>query len=233
MASSVASSIPSPKDDPYLHKLWDSIREVLDHVMENPNEPLSNDVKISVHGDVQKYCTYRDKKPGDGDLVRVNLYDELTKYFEGHLGVIVQNAKSRQDEDTQWESYTAAADRIHHLFHYFNVNWITRSRQREGKQIYEVKTLAVALWWKSLKDVLGLVMENPKVSISNDVKISVYGVVQNYFEEPAGGGDLFREDAELKKYFEERLRLIVQVSWVRLGRFFGRGIHENQSTAAL
>ncbi|KAJ7926485.1 hypothetical protein B0H13DRAFT_1862318 [Mycena leptocephala] len=66
----------------------------------------------------------------------------LKEYFGRRLELIAQTVKLKQGEEllkcyaTQWESYTNAADCFGRLF----------DSQCEGKQVYPVKTYAVAQW---------------------------------------------------------------------------------------
>lgn len=116
---------------------------------------------MSLYTVAYNYCTSCKMSSSEGiglgnrtgaNLMGSDLYNNLIRYFNGHLSGLREHADTLQDEAllryyaAEWDRYTIGANYINRLFTYLNRHWVRRERDEGRKSVYPVYTLALVQW---------------------------------------------------------------------------------------
>ncbi|KAI0755416.1 Cullin-domain-containing protein [Irpex lacteus] len=145
-----------------LQTTWAYLEEGVDHIMTKLQTGVSYSKYMSLYTVSYNYCTSSKMHSATdsmslgqrtgANLMGSDLYNNLIKYFMGHLKGLREAADGLQDEAllkyyaTEWDRYTTGANYINRLFTYLNRHWVKRERDEGRKSVYPVYTLALVQW---------------------------------------------------------------------------------------
>ncbi|KAG2009878.1 ubiquitin-protein ligase [Coprinopsis cinerea AmutBmut pab1-1] len=156
------ASLPMPPPSADLATTWRYLEDGVDHIMTKLQTGVSYTKYMSLYTVAYNYCTSSKMHGSDGsiglqnrtgaNLMGSDLYNNLIRYFNGHLQGLRESAENLQDEAllryyaAEWDRYTIGANYINRLFTYLNRHWVRRERDEGRKSVYPVYTLALVQW---------------------------------------------------------------------------------------
>ncbi|KAK0186412.1 Cullin [Armillaria mellea] len=122
------------------------------HSADAPPPTLAESNKIN--RSARKFLRVKDRKDTQvTGLAGCRLYIKLIQYFVAYLKNIQDNANCLREEALltyyvdEWQRYTARVQFVHRVFSSLNGSWIAgERRQKNGKNVYPVYTLALMQW---------------------------------------------------------------------------------------
>lgn len=143
-----------------LDEIWPDLDRGLNSILTNLEEgfPLKEWMKLYAH--VYDYCTKGARAPqkqngsksAGANFLGEELYYRVCHFLQNYTKRLLFLSEGRRSGELlvyykkEWEQFTAATSKLHHIFAYLNRNWIKRESEEQKKGVYEIYTLSLVTW---------------------------------------------------------------------------------------